>query len=101
MIRVRVRVKVRVKVRVRVTKLVYQIGFTTPFYVSRARKYFSSKQQQQAAASSKQQAHVCLSAYLRHHRRDIAQTFMVHSPNDALQTHKVSGRNSPRGRVIG
>ena len=26
---------------------------------------------------------------------------MVDSPNDALQTHKVSGRNSPRGRVSG
>ena len=41
-----------------ITKLVYQIGFTTPSYVSRARKYFGSKQQQQqtatAAASSKQ-----------------------------------------------
>ena len=24
---------------------------------------------------------------------------MVHSPNDALQSHKVSGQNSPRGRV--
>ena len=43
-----------VRVRVGVTKLVYQIGFTTPFRVSRARKYFSSKQQQQQA--SKQQA---------------------------------------------
>ena len=41
------------------------------------------------------------SVYLRHHRRDIDQTFMVHSPNDALQTHKVSGQNSPRGRVGG
>ena len=44
-------IRVRVRVRVRVTKLVYQIGLTTPFYVSRARKYFSSKQQQ--ARSSK------------------------------------------------
>ena len=26
---------------------------------------------------------------------------MVHSPNDALQSHKVSGQNSPRGRVSG
>ena len=26
---------------------------------------------------------------------------MVHSPNDALQSHKVSGQNSPRGRVGG
>ena len=33
-------------------------------------------------------------AYLRHHRRDIAQTFIVDSPSDALQTHKVSGRNT-------
>ena len=24
---------------------------------------------------------------------------MVHSPNDALQSHKVSGQNSPRSRV--
>ena len=29
--RVRVRGKVRIRVRIRVTKLVYQIGFTTPF----------------------------------------------------------------------
>ena len=58
MIRVRVRGRVSVGVSVgvgvgvwvRVTKLVYQIGFTTPFQVSRTRKYFSSKQQ----ASSKQ-----------------------------------------------
>ena len=26
---------------------------------------------------------------------------MVHSPNDALQSHKVSGQNSPRGRAGG
>ena len=26
---------------------------------------------------------------------------MVHSPNDALQSHKISGQNSPRGRVGG
>ena len=26
---------------------------------------------------------------------------MVHSPNDALQSHKVSGQNSPRSRVGG
>ena len=26
---------------------------------------------------------------------------MVHSPNDALQSHKVSGQHSPRGRVSG
>ena len=26
---------------------------------------------------------------------------MVHTPNDALQSHKVSGQNSPRGRVGG
>ena len=30
-------------------------------------------------------------AYLCHHRQDIAQTFMVDSPNDDVQTHKVSG----------
>ena len=42
-----------------------------------------------------------MSTYLRHHRRDIAQTFMVDIPNDALQSHKVSGQNSPRGRVGG
>ena len=48
--------RVRVRVRVRVTELVYQIGFTTTFYVSRTRKNFSSsKQQHAAAASSKQQ----------------------------------------------
>ena len=39
---------------------------------------------------------------IRHqHRLDIAQTLMVHSPNDVLQSHKVSGQNSPRGRVGG
>jgi hypothetical protein len=42
-----------------------------------------------------------MSTYLRHHRRDIAQIFMVDSPSESLQTHKVSGRNSPRGRVSG
>ena len=26
---------------------------------------------------------------------------MVHSPNDALQSHKVSGQSSPRGRIGG
>ena len=26
---------------------------------------------------------------------------MVHSPNDALQSHKASGQNSPSGRVGG
>ena len=59
---IRVRVRVRIRVRVRVTKLVYQIGFTTPLYVSRPRKDFSSKQQ---AASSKQQqaATELISAY--------------------------------------
>ena len=45
--------------------------------------------------------HFCLSAYLCHHRQAIAQTFMVDSPNDALQTYRVSGRNSPRGRDSG
>ena len=40
-----------------------------------------------------------MSTYLRQHRRDIAQTFMVDSPSESLQTHKVSGQNSPRGRV--
>ena len=42
-----------------------------------------------------------LSVYLSHHRRDIAQTFMADRPNDALQTHKVSGQKWPRGRVGG
>ena len=41
------------------------------------------------------------STYLCQHRRDITQTFMVDSPNDALQTHKCSGPNSPKGRVSG
>ena len=41
------------------------------------------------------------SAYLHRHRRDIAQTFMVDSPSDNIQTHKVLGPNSPRGRVGG
>ena len=31
----------------------------------------------------------------------MAQTFMVDTPNDALQSHKVLGQNSPRGRVGG
>ena len=42
-----------------------------------------------------------MSTYRRQHRRDIAQTFMVDTPNNALQSHKVSGQNSPRGRVGG
>ena len=42
-----------------------------------------------------------MSTYLRQDRRDIAQTFMVDSPSDDIQTHKVSGRNSPRGRAGG
>ena len=42
-----------------------------------------------------------MSTYLRQHRRDIAQTFMVDSPSESLQTHKVSGQNSMRGRVGG
>ena len=42
-----------------------------------------------------------VSTYLHQHRRDIAQTFMVDSPSDALQTHKVSGRKSQGGRAGG
>ena len=42
-----------------------------------------------------------MSTYLRQHRRDIIQTFMADSPGDNIQIHKVSGRNSPRGRVGG
>ena len=41
------------------------------------------------------------SAYLCQHRRDITQTFMVDRPSDNIQTHKVLGPNSPRGRVGG
>ena len=41
------------------------------------------------------------STYLLQHRWDITQTFMVDSPNDALQAHQVSGRNSPGGGVGG
>ena len=41
------------------------------------------------------------SAYLHQHRRDITQTFMVDSPSDNIQTHKVLGRNSPTDRVSG
>ena len=41
------------------------------------------------------------SAYLHQHRRDITQTFMVDSPSDNIQTHKVLGQNSPRDRVGG
>ena len=42
-----------------------------------------------------------MSTYLRQHRRDIAQHFMVDSPVESLQTRKVSGRNLPRGRLGG
>ena len=42
-----------------------------------------------------------MSTYLHQHRRDITQTFMVDSPSDNLQTHKVFGRNSSRGGVGG
>ena len=42
-----------------------------------------------------------ISTYLHQHRRGITQTFMVDSPSDNLQTHKVSGRNSSRGGVGG
>ena len=42
-----------------------------------------------------------ISTYLHQHRRDITQTFMVDSPSDNLQTHKVFGQNSLRGRVSG
>ena len=38
------------------------------------------------------------STYLLQHRRDITQTFVVDSTND---THKVSGRNSPRRSLGG
>ena len=41
------------------------------------------------------------STYLLQHRRDITQAFIVDNPNDALQTHKVLGRNPPRGRIGG
>ena len=98
--------KALIRVRVRVTKLVYQIGFTTFFRSQGWENILAASSKQQQAASSKQQAaasrtHFCLSAYLRQHRRDIAQTFMVDSPNDALQADKVWGQNSPRGRVGG
>ena len=42
-----------------------------------------------------------MSTYLHQHRRGITQTFMVDSPGDNIQTHKVSGPNSQRGRVGG
>ena len=42
-----------------------------------------------------------MSTYLRHHRRDIAQIFMVDSPVESLQTYKVLGRNLPRDRLGG
>ena len=32
-------------------------------------------------------------AYLHQHRRDITHTFMVHSPNDALQSNQVKKSN--------
>ena len=41
------------------------------------------------------------SAYLHQRRREITQTFMVDSPSDNIQTHKVLGRKSPRDRVGG
>ena len=65
-------------VRVRVSELVYQIGFTT-FFRSQGLEHILA-----AAASSKQQ-----------------QQAAVDTPNDAPQSHKVSGQNSPRGRVGG
>ena len=39
-----------------------------------------------------------MSTYLCQHRWDIAQTFMVDSPSDNIQTHKVLGPKSPRCR---
>ena len=42
-----------------------------------------------------------IATYLRHHRRDIAQTFMVDSTSEIPQTRKILGPNSPRGRVGG
>ena len=42
-----------------------------------------------------------ISTYLHQHRQDITQTFMVDSPSDNKQSHKVLGRNSPRDRVGG
>ena len=42
-----------------------------------------------------------IATYLRHHRRDIAQTFMIHSPSEILQTCKILRPNSPRGRGVG
>ena len=42
-----------------------------------------------------------IATYLCHHRRDIAQTFMVDSPSEILQTRKILGPYSPRGRVSG
>ena len=41
------------------------------------------------------------SAHLHQHRRDITKNFMVDSPSDNIQIHKVLGRNSPRDRVSG
>ena len=38
-----------------------------------------------------------ISAYLRQHRRDITQIFMLDRPSDNIQTHKVLGPKSPRG----
>ena len=42
-----------------------------------------------------------ISAYLCQHRQDVAETFMVDNPSDPIQTHKVSGEKSLRGRVGG
>ena len=42
-----------------------------------------------------------MSTYLREHRRDIAQIFMLDRAVASLQTHKVSGQNLPRGRLGG
>ena len=42
-----------------------------------------------------------MSTYLCQHRRDLTQISMTDSPSDDIQTHKVSGRNSPKGRVGG
>ena len=40
-----------------------------------------------------------ISTYLHQHNQDITQTFMVDSPIDNIQTHKILGRKSPEVRV--
>ena len=93
---------IRVRVRVRVTKLVYQIRLTTFFRSQERENILPASSKQAAASSSKQEAaNELISAYPHISINIDGQTFMVDSPSDNIQTHKLLGRNSPRDRVSG